>query len=64
MASQLNYITAADERQRCMVLGDDGERCPEKSAHLVQGDTWDHYVCVCDKHLEASKWPGCAVEVL
>jgi hypothetical protein len=56
-----NLVTAPDERNRCCVLDDDGNRCPQRSRFWVGGQVWDDYTHVCGDHVEAVKRPGDSV---
>lgn len=59
-----NLITVPDERQRCCVLDDDGNRCPQKSRFWVGANGVDDYTHVCGDHVDAVKRDGDAVHRL
>lgn len=59
-----NLVTAPDERTRCCVLDDKGQRCPQKSRFWVGANGIDDYTHVCGDHVESVKRDGDVVEKL
>ena len=57
-----NHLVAApDERQRCCVLDDAGNRCPQHSRFWVGANGLDDYTHVCGDHVEDVKRDGDSV---
>lgn len=54
-------ITAPDERVRCCIFDDDGNRCPNETAFWVGTNGIDDYTHVCADHLDSVKRDGDAV---
>jgi hypothetical protein len=51
-------ITAHDERDRCCLLDDAGNRCPQPARFWVGANGVDDYTHVCGDHVEDVKRDG------